>query len=421
MSQSADSGQAHTGQIRLTDYRAALTAPGARWPVLASLLGRLPIAMIAISAMLYTQREMGSFALAGVVSASILIGVAIASVAQGRIVDKLGPTRPLLVLASVFLVASTALILAIDGHAAEWLLVILAFLVGASEPMVASPSRALWMRLVPAGSVRAAAYAYEAISMEVFFILGPGIAGLLIGLPWPGLGLAIGAGCMAAGAVAFALSPAARAWRGEPDAPAKSLLGALASTGMRTLTIAAFGFGVVIGFVEVAVPASATNAGVPTVGGLLLGLWSLSSVVCGVLYGLRPWPRPMHLRLPVLLGGFGILVTTLAIPDSLWALAGFMLLAGVLITPQATAHSATVELVAPRGTMTEAFGWVITAVTLGLAAGQSVSGTLVEHAGPWLSFLAAGLSGLLLAGVVWSFRRTVAKPKVAGSVLAPVG
>jgi len=170
--------------------------------------------------------------------------------------------------------------------------------------------------------------------------------------------------------------------------------------------VAALGFGVVIGFVEVAVPAAATEAGSPSTGGLLLSAWSLSSVAFGVAYSLRPWPRQLGLRLPVLLGGFGALVALLAWPSSLWGLALMMLLAGALITPQSTAHSTTIEVVAPAGTAAEAFGWVLTAVTLGLAAGQSISGYVVEHAGPGTAFLAASVSGLALAVVVWLLRGT---------------
>src|SRR6185436_16190611 len=103
----------------------------------------------------------------------------------------------------------------------------------------------------------------------------------------------------------------------------------------------------------------------------------------------RPWPRSLALRMPVLLAGFALLIAPLAIPSGLLGLALLLLVTGMLITPQATAHSAVLELVAPSGTVTEAFGWVITSVTFGLAIGQSTSGVLVEHAGFRWAFLAS--------------------------------
>ncbi|GAA3559405.1 MFS transporter [Amycolatopsis ultiminotia] len=411
MSQSVHS----EGRTTLADYRAALSAPGARRPALASVLARLPIAMVGISALLYVQRETGSFADAGLVSASALAGVAVGAVIQGRLIDRFGPTRPLLGVAALLAVSMTALALAIEAHATTFVLVALAAATGLSEPMVGSASRALWTRLLPAGQARNAAFSYEAISMEVFFILGPGIAGLLVTAPWPGTGMVAGAATMIIGATLFALSPAVREWGPAPRAKGP-LLGALAGSGMRTLALAALGFGMVIGFVEVAVPAAATESGHASVSGLLLSAWSLSSVAFGVAYSLRPWPRRLGLRLPVLLGGFGALVALLALPSSLWALALLMLLAGAMITPQSTTHSAAIEAVAPRGTAAEAFGWVLTAVTLGLSVGQSVSGYLVEHAGTGAAFLAAGVAGLALASVVWLLRGTVRPAAAAPEV-----
>ena len=81
----------------LADYRAALTAPGAVLPAVASAVARLPMAMIGLATLLYVQRVTGSFGVAGLVSAGMLIGVSCGSVVQGRIIDRIGPTRPLLI------------------------------------------------------------------------------------------------------------------------------------------------------------------------------------------------------------------------------------------------------------------------------------------------------------------------------------
>jgi len=82
-----------SASVGLADYRRALTAPGARGPVLFSLLGRMPIAMIGLAMLLYVRASTGSFAIAGLVSAAVLVGVAAGSVVQGRVIDRFGPTR----------------------------------------------------------------------------------------------------------------------------------------------------------------------------------------------------------------------------------------------------------------------------------------------------------------------------------------
>ncbi|OLT48418.1 MFS transporter [Saccharomonospora sp. CUA-673] len=394
------------GRTSLADYRRALTTPRSRRPAVASIFARLPIAMIGIAALLYVQHETGTFAVAGLVSAAVLVGVAFGSVVQGRIIDRFGPTRPLLVVTALFVAALTLLVVTIELHAPVPVMIACGVALGLFQPATGSASRALWARLVPAGPAREAAFSYEAISMETFFILGPGLAGLLIALPWPGTGLVIGGVCMAVGSVVFALSPAVREW-GPNRQAGTSMLGALASPGMRTLAVAVLGFGVVIGFVEVAVPAAADAEGNVALGGLLLSLWSVSSVAFGVAYSLRPWPRTLPVRVPTLLAAFGLLVGFMAWPSTLWGLALAMLAAGAVITPQSTTHSTTIEVTAPKDTAAEAFAWVLTSVTLGIAFGQSVSGYLVEHAGPPAAFLAAGAIAVVLAAGVALFRRTI--------------
>lgn len=402
-----------TSSASLADYRAALSSPGALVPVLGSALGRLPIAMFGLATLLYVQQASGSFATAGIVSAGTLAGVSLGSVAQGRLIDRIGATRPLLVIAALFAVAATGLILAVEARQPLAVLVVLALLSGFTEPALPGASRALWGALVPPGPRRDAAYSYEAISLEVFFILGPAFAAFLVTAPWPGTGLVVATAAMVLGSTVFALSKAVRRQEVAPAGPSVGMLGALARPGMRTVAIASLGFGVVIGAVEVGVPAVTAAAGSPAMGGVLLSAWSVSSVLAGVLYSMRPWPRPLHLRMPVLLGVFALLVAAMALTGptgSIPVLVVAMLVAGALITPQVTAHSMAVDIAAPSGAATEGFGWVVTAATLGLAAGQSMAGVVVEASGPAGAFLAGGTAGAVLAVALWRRRATLAAP-----------
>jgi hypothetical protein len=245
--------------------------------------------------------------------------------------------------------------------------------------------------------------------MEVFFILGPGLAAVLVAAPWPGTGLLVAAVAAVVGTAGFALTAAVRA----PIPPTGNRLrlgplGALARPGVRTVALAGLGFGLVVGGVEVAVPAVTTAAGSQVLGGVLISAWSIVSVAAGVVYALRPWPRPLHQRLPALLGAFAVVVAAMATAaGSLLALAVVMLASGAFITAQLTAQSLALEIATPDGAATEAFGWTVTAITLGLAAGQSTAGWAVESAGPWAAFLTSGSAGVALAAVLWTRRGTL--------------
>lgn len=395
----------------LADYRAALTSPGALVPALASALARLPIAMTTLAVLLYVQRTTGSYAVAAVVSAGTLAGESLGAVAQGRWMDRTGPMRPLLLTAGLYAVAATGLILAIEADAAVPLLVGAAALSGLVRPAMPGASRALWARLVPAGPRRDAAYSYEAISLETFFILGPALAAFLVTAPWPGTALVVAVAGMVTGTTVFALSRPVRTQAASEGGRSIGVLGALAGRGMRTVALASLGFGLVIGAVEVGVNAVATEQGSPTLGGVLLSAWSVASVLAGIAYSLRPWPRPLHLRMPFLLAAFAVCVAAMALVGplaSLPVLVVAMLAAGALITPQVTAHSLGVEATASAGTATEAFGWIVTAAVLGISAGQVGAGVAVDVAGAASSFLVGGVAGAVVAAVLWVRRGTLA-------------
>ena len=155
-------------------------------------------------------------------------------------------------------------------------------------------------------------------------------------------------------------------------------------------------------------------AGSAALGGVLLSAWSVASVLAGVAYSVRPWPGPLHLRLPVLLLAFAVCVGGMAVAGPLPALVVAMLLAGATITPQVTAHSLGVEATARAGTATEAFGWVVTAATLGLSSGQSAAGVVVEGYGPHAAFLVGAALGVAVAVLLWLRRASLAplRPQV---------
>lgn len=413
-----------------SDYRAALRAPGATAPVCASLIGRFPIAMHSLATLLYVREIEGSYAVAGAVSASLMAGTALGAVVQGRVLDRFGPSRPLLALVAVYVPAVGGMIACIEARAALPALLLVAFLTGAVTPAMEGSSRALWTDLVPAGRTREAAYNYEAISLETFFVLGPALAALLVvGTPWPGTALLVAVAAEVAGTTWFALTRAVRRRSARIRAsraaatPARDtgLLGVIGRPGLRTVALAALGFGIVVGTAEVGVLAATEFAGEPAMGGVLLSAWSVVSVFAGVLYGLSPRPRSLGLRLPVLLGGFGLLVTAMGLVSplgSLLALTVVTLAAGALITPQVTAHSLGVERTAPADSATEAFNWVVTAAVLGVSAGQAVSGVMIDRFGP-AGYAAGGVLGMVLALLLWTRRATVAgtaEREPAGSV-----
>ena len=72
-------------------YRALLALPGARAPVLLSAAGSMPIGMFGLGILLLARDATGSFAEAGRVVGAFSVANALGAVAQGRLMDRLGP------------------------------------------------------------------------------------------------------------------------------------------------------------------------------------------------------------------------------------------------------------------------------------------------------------------------------------------
>ena len=398
-------------------YAEMMRLPGVPWFMATSAVARLPIAMASIAFLLYVQRMTGTFADSGLVSGSVLLGVACGTVVQGRLIDSVGMRRALAPVLVLFGVVGAANFWAVEMHAPVAMLAASAFLFGLTQPSVSPASRSVWATELPSGRVLEAALTYEAISLEVFFILGPALAGLLAALPWAGTGLLVTVLLLVGGTLTFLATPlVGRAGRRESRGELRRLerqetkrrsRALVRNPGLHTLVLIAAGFGVLLGTVEVVAPAVAVEAGHLALSGALIGAWSLTSVLFGLVYGSRPWPQALHQRAPFLLAAFAMLIALMAIPHSFVGVVIALLIAGTLITPQATAHSLLVVRVAPAAASGEAFAWVVTAITLGLGLGQGSAGWIFTEYGAAPALLGAVLVGLVIAAIAWMRRATL--------------
>src|SRR5919201_49652 len=75
------------------------------------------------------------------------------------------------------------------------------------------------------------------------------------------------------------------------------------------------------------------------------------------------------------------------------ALALLLLVAGATIAPTFVCTNGMLDDLAPRGTLTEAFTWTSTGISVGIAAGSALAGTLVEAASPAVAMPALGGGG----------------------------
>jgi predicted MFS family arabinose efflux permease len=77
-----------------------------------------------------------------------------------------------------------------------------------------------------------------------------------------------------------------------------------------------------------------------------------------------------------------------------------LLVAGAAIAPAEASVYAMVDDAAPRGTTTEAFAWLASAMAVGGALGAAASGALIDRAGSNAAFAFGGCAGALAVLVI---------------------
>ena len=379
--------------------------PGARGPVVASALGSLPIGMYILAILLLAREASGSFAEAGRVSGAFGLANALGAVAQGRLMDRLGQPPVLRVAAAGHALAVAALVVAAERRAPTVVLLLCAVPGGACLPQVPAAMRSLWSVLVEDEERRQAAYAMVAIVFEVSVVAAPALVAAIITVASPAAATAA-AGVLAAGAaVAFAATGASRRWRGEPHAV--GWLGPLAAPGVRTVFAALAALGGALGVVQVAVPAFTADGGSAETGGLLLAALSAGSLAGGLVYGARSWPGRPATRLALMLTALAGGCALLAAAGSNLGLAAVLLAVGVLLAPSTIVGSALLDVVAPAGTVTEAFTVMIMGIVAGNAAGNALGGAVVDGPGYETAALAAAAIAAAGAGTVYARRSTL--------------
>jgi MFS family permease len=379
------------------EYRAVLARPGAARLIGTGLVGRMPQGMSSLATLLLVRHATGSYAAAGAAVGAGALAAAICGPLLGRLVDRVG--RRLVVGPAALLEACAfvALALAAGAHLGVAVLIACAALVGATVPPIAPVVRALFGELYERQEVRETAYAIEAISQETIWIVGPLAATLAVTLVSAEFAVAMLAAVVLAGSLLFMTSPLLGV--GEHGGPQAHEGGsALASLDLRWLLMPVTLMGVALGGVEVGIPSLALHEHSRAATGFLLALWSLGSMLGGITYSRGRSGAPLGSRYATLLALNCVSIVPLVLAGSLVAAAPASLIAGLAIAPALSCMNSLVGHVVIRGSEHEAFGWTLSGLVAGVAAGSALAGALIApvgvHAPFELALAAAGLAAL---------------------------
>jgi predicted MFS family arabinose efflux permease len=431
-------------------YRELLAVRPIRRLLMVGMIARIPHSAAGVLLTLHIVLTLKQgYAAAGAAAAVMTIGIAVGAPWRGRRVDTVGLRTAL-----IPSVISETVIWSVVPHVSyEWLLP-LVFVGGLLTLPIFSVVRQS-LGILAGGGQRRTAFALDAITTEMVFMIGPAAGAIVATSGYSVLGLTVvGLSTSLAGLFLMWFNPATRSpvrteecdadqqqhaaeaavvssapahvqeaaadlaqanvlrSQGTPGTQGNRAAGlggrAVHNFAWFTATVAAVfavaaGAGMVLSGTDVGIVAALEIGGHQGEIGVVFLFWCAASVVGGLLYG------AMHRALsPVLLLlGMAALTMPMGFAHDTWALALVSILPGLLCAPVLSAASEKVAELVDEDRRGEAMGWYGSALTAGVAFGAPLAGVFIDGMGPSGGFVSVGSAGvaLCLVGLVLQQRR----------------
>lgn len=161
------------------------------------------------------------------------------------------------------------------------------------------------------------------------------------------------------------------------------------------LVLSCVAVGVVLSVVDLGMVAFARERGSAGAAGPLLALFATGSMLAGLAYGGREWRTPPARRFLFATAALCAGTVPIMLADGIVAMALSVAIAGVGIAPALISSSTLVEALVPRAALTEGLTWVVTALTIGAAAGAALAGVAIDLAGSRAAFSIAFAAGMI--------------------------
>ncbi|MFJ2761747.1 MFS transporter [Streptomyces prasinus] len=377
-------------------YGRLLRTRGAWTFLLPGFAARQPFAMLTLSIVLLVQHTTGSYGVAGAVAAATGVSMAVFAPYSGRLADRYGQRAvlvPGVLLHTLSGLALTAL--ALNG-APLWALFAAAVPTGASVPQVGPMVRARWGVKLKNSPLMTTAAAFESVTDELTFVVGPLLATALCTAVDPAAGLVTEAGLTLVGGLLFAAQKGTQPEVAAREHARVEHVSALRVPGVRVLIVTFLGIGSVFGGMQVSLAAYTESIGEPGLNGVLYGVFAAGNMLSGIACGAIAWKAAPERRLVIGYAALAVTASALWTAHSALLLGGLGLLVGICIAPALITGYTLVDDLVPAGARTEAFTWLTGAVALGQAAAVTVSGQLEDRLWSGAGFLVP-MGGTVLA------------------------
>ncbi|MBT2420672.1 MFS transporter [Streptomyces sp. ISL-22] len=377
-------------------YGQLLRTRGAWTFLLPGFAARQPFAMLTISIVLLVQHTTGSYGAAGAAAAVTGVSMALFAPYSGRLADRYGQRVVLIPGVLIHTLSGLTLTALALADAPLWALFVAAVPTGASVPQVGPMVRARWGVKLQGSPLMTTAAAFESVTDELTFVVGPLLATALCTAVDPAAGLVTEAALTLLGGLLFAAQKSTQPSVAVSGHARVEPASALRVPGVRVLIVTFLGIGSVFGGMQVSLAAFTESIGEPGLNGVLYGTFAAGNMLSGVVCGAIAWKAAPQRRLLLGYAALALAASGLWAAHSVLVLAGLGLLVGMCIAPALITGYTLVEGLVPEGARTEAFTWLTGAVALGQAAAVTVAGQLEDRFWGGAGFLVP-MGGTLLA------------------------
>lgn len=354
-----------------------------------ALVARLPFAMMVVGVLTLVVAARGSLQLGGLSSAAVGIGSAIVGPFLGAAADRYGQRVPLLISAVVHSAALVGLAFIAYSGSPDWLLLAVAFFVGATSPQTSPMSRSRLVLIIQnqiaaerRPKLLSQVLAYESAADEVVFVFGPFIVGLLATFFGPRTPILAAAALTLLFIISFALhhtsAPAkSAAERAETLAPASEL----AKPSLLVVVIGVLAIGFVFGSTLTSLTAFMQAEGRPESAGLYYGVMGVGSAILAISVAFFSPKFTLRYRWFVFALFIAAGLAVFAISDTSFHIAVGLALTGIGIGPLLVTMYGLGTARSPEGRSATVMTMMGSSIILGQSISAAITGSVAENLG----------------------------------------
>lgn len=377
-------------------YLTLFRTPGALRFSMPGLIARMPISMDSLALIFIVVAVSDSYALAGALSATASVVMALATPHWSRVADRIGQSAMLVRVIPVKVVAFCIFTVLVLNETPAWTWFVSIIIAEAFSVNAGGLVRRRWLHVLSPDKTTTAedeqdrhivntAYSFEALMDEVVFILGPIIVTACATTIAPAAGVIAGIIFVAIGFPLFITAKAS-----EPPASPKRTVdphpAVIKNKRVQAVVLPTTLLGGFFGSIAIVTVAFAESRGQEAFSGVLLAIWAVGSAVAALVNGVVKWKLSSAARFLLFLFSLTVLTIPLLFVHTIPALAVALFFNGFSIAPLVINAYGVAAGAVPPEQITETLTWVVAGMPIGGALSSALSGQIIDLYGADIAF-----------------------------------